>query len=190
MPFCMTRNGFTWKILNVKIIQDLKIMIFFLIAINHSRNIRPLLWWIDVFLASQPTTSSTAVDRRMHARLSRSGPGFDPRSGQVSWVRFLRGFSSPVRQMPGNFRPQCPRIPFGRYYHQSFIRGANDLKCWRALIVKYTYIYQRLQFPVFWRMSESLDFSTGIIYDNIVYYIVLMRLQKASLSLEILYGHF
>ena len=34
-----------------------------------------------------------------HARLSRSGPGFDPRSGQVSWVRFFRGFSSPVRQM-------------------------------------------------------------------------------------------
>ena len=44
-----------------------------------------------------------------HARLSRSGPGFDPRSGQVSWVRFFRGFSSPVRQMSGNFRP--PRSP-------------------------------------------------------------------------------
>ena len=36
---------------------------------------------------------------------SGSGPGFDPRSGQVSWVRFFRGFSSPVRQMLGNFRP-------------------------------------------------------------------------------------
>ena len=44
-----------------------------------------------------------------HARLSRSGPGFDPRSGQVSWVRFFRGFSSPVRQMSGSFRP--PRSP-------------------------------------------------------------------------------
>ena len=32
--------------------------------------------------------------RWQHARLSRSGPGFDPRSGQVSWVRFFRGFSS------------------------------------------------------------------------------------------------
>ena len=27
-----------------------------------------------------------------HARLSRSGPRFDPRSGQVSWVRFSRVF--------------------------------------------------------------------------------------------------
>ncbi|PSN49471.1 hypothetical protein C0J52_22880 [Blattella germanica] len=31
--------------------------------------------------------------------LSRSGPGFDSRSGQVSWVRFFWGFSSPIRQM-------------------------------------------------------------------------------------------
>ena len=38
----------------------------------------------------------------LHARLTRSGPGFDPRSGHVSWVRFFRGFSSPVRQMSGN----------------------------------------------------------------------------------------
>ena len=45
----------------------------------------------------------------LHARLSHSGPGFDPRSGQVSWVRFFRGFSSHVRQMSGNFRP--PRSP-------------------------------------------------------------------------------
>ena len=44
-----------------------------------------------------------------HAHLSRSGPRFDPRSGQVSWVRFFRGFSSPVRQMSGSFRP--PRSP-------------------------------------------------------------------------------
>ena len=43
--------------------------------------------------------------RQQHARLSRSGPGFDPRSGQVSWVRLFRGFSSPVRQMSGSFRP-------------------------------------------------------------------------------------
>ena len=47
--------------------------------------------------------------RRQHARLTRSGPGFDPRSGQVSWVRFFRGFSSPVRQMSVSFRP--PRSP-------------------------------------------------------------------------------
>ena len=56
-----------------------------------------------------------------HVRLSRSGPGFDPRSGQVSWVRFFLGFSSPVRQISGNFRP--PRSPniisFGRRHHHS-----------------------------------------------------------------------
>ena len=44
-----------------------------------------------------------------HSRLSRNGPGFDPRSGLASWVRFFRGFSSPVRQMSGSFRP--PRSP-------------------------------------------------------------------------------
>ena len=47
--------------------------------------------------------------RWWHTRLSRSGPGFDLRSGQVSWVRFFRGFSSSVRQMSGSFRP--PRSP-------------------------------------------------------------------------------
>ena len=47
--------------------------------------------------------------RRQHVRLSRSGPGFDPRSWQISWVRFFWGFFSPVRQMSGSFRP--PRSP-------------------------------------------------------------------------------
>ena len=47
--------------------------------------------------------------RRQHACLSRSGPRFDPWSGQVSWVRFFLGFSSPVRQMSGSFKP--PRSP-------------------------------------------------------------------------------
>ena len=46
--------------------------------------------------------------RRQLARLSRRGPGFCSRSGQVSWVRFFRGFSSPVRQMSGSFRPPRP----------------------------------------------------------------------------------
>ena len=72
--------------------------------------------------------------KRNGARLSHSGPGFDSRSGQVFWVRFFRGFSSPVRQMSGRFRPQSPRISFGHHHHQSsFITGANDLKFWSAL---------------------------------------------------------
>ena len=44
-----------------------------------------------------------------HARLSHSRPGFDPQSGHVSWVRFFRGFSSPIKEMLGSFRP--PRSP-------------------------------------------------------------------------------
>ena len=50
-------------------------------------------------------------NKRQHARLSRSGPRFNPRSGQVSWVRFFRGFSSPIRRMSGSFRPtRSPNI--------------------------------------------------------------------------------
>ena len=56
------------------------------------------------------------------------GLGFDPRSGQVSWVRFFRGFSSLVRQMSESFRP--PRS-FGHHHHHhsSFINpySANGL---------------------------------------------------------------
>ena len=58
------------------------------------------------------------------------------------------GFSSPVRQMSGSFRP--PRSPnaFGYHYHPySFITGTNDLRCWRALkhqiyILPYTTLHQ------------------------------------------------
>ena len=41
-----------------------------------------------------------------HLRHLASRPWFDPRSGQVSWVKFFRGFSSPVKQMSGSFRPR------------------------------------------------------------------------------------
>ena len=41
--------------------------------------------------------------------LSRSGPGFDPRSGQVSWVRFFSGLFLTCKT---NFRKlQAPRFP-------------------------------------------------------------------------------
>ena len=37
-------------------------------------------------------------------------------------------------QMSGSLGPQGPRISFGHHYHlYSFITGANDLRCWRAL---------------------------------------------------------
>ena len=49
---------------------------------------------------------STAVDQAVACAPLKQRPGFDPRSGQVSWVRFFRGFSSPVRQISGSFRPR------------------------------------------------------------------------------------
>ena len=45
----------------------------------------------------------------------------------------FRGFSSPVRQMLGSFRP--PRSPniIWQSLFSSFIMGTNDLICWRTL---------------------------------------------------------
>ena len=62
------------------------------------------------------TNLRRAIQNKHHGMLSNAVdqvvacmPGLDPRSGQVSWVRFFRGFSSPVRQMSGSFRP--PKVP-------------------------------------------------------------------------------
>ena len=78
---------------------------------------------------------STAVGQSAACALVTQQARVRIRSGQVSWVRFFRGFFSPVRQMSGSFRPQGPWISFSHHYHPySFIAGANDLRCWRALI--------------------------------------------------------
>ena len=39
--------------------------------------------------------------------------------------------------------PQGPRISFGHHYrhHTQFIMGTNDLRCWRALNLQYTYTW-------------------------------------------------
>ena len=59
----------------------------------------------------------------------------------------FRGFSSPVRQMSGSFRPQGPRISSGHHNHpSSFITGANDLRCSRALKTSNIHTYRLLQF--------------------------------------------
>ena len=60
---------------------------------------------LNVVITNLNGTCPPLWARLQHARLSRSGPGFDPRSGQVSWVRFFQCFSSPVRQMSESFRP-------------------------------------------------------------------------------------
>ena len=86
-------------------------------------------------------------DRRLHACLSCSRPGFDPRSGQVSWVRRFSGFFLICKTNVRKLGPQGLRISFSHHYHHhsSFITGANDLRCWRALKPQiYIHTYQHL----------------------------------------------
>ena len=77
----------------------------------------------------------------------------------------FRGFSLPVRQMSGSFRPQSPRISFGHHHHPySFITGANDLRCWSALKnLKYTFKAEPLsvttRFGRCWASSCSFHMS-------------------------------
>ena len=54
-------------------------------------------------------SKSSAVEQVVACALVTQRAVFDLRSRQVSWVRFFRGFSSPVTQMSGSFRP--PRSP-------------------------------------------------------------------------------
>ena len=69
---------------------------------------------------------TVASMRACHA----AGPGSIPGRDKFPGRGFFRGFSSPVRQMSGSFRPQGPRISSGHHHHHSsFITGANDLRC-------------------------------------------------------------
>ena len=90
------------------------------------------------------------------------------RSGQVSWVRFFRGFSSPVRQMSGSFRP--PRSPnivwpslspihihYGRQWPEMLMRPKNLIYIHtRAMIAnsKFSRLYPR-------NFSGSIGSGTG-----------------------------
>ena len=56
-----------------------------------------------------------------HARLSRSGPKFDPRSGQVSWVRFFLTSKTNVRKL------QAPKVP---EYHLAVVIIIPYSPCW------------------------------------------------------------
>ena len=104
------------------------------------------------------TTTTTAAATYYIITVHRCGPGASMRAchatgpgsipvGTSFLGEVFRGFSSPVRQMSGSFRHQGPPISFGHHYHHSlssFITGANDLRCWRALkpqiYCTYTYI--------------------------------------------------
>ena len=71
------------------------------------------------------TLSSLLWARRQHASPSRSGPRFDPRSRQVTWVRFFLTCKTNDGKLQA---PMVPRISFGPHNHaKSFITGTNDL---------------------------------------------------------------
>ena len=96
-----------------------------------------------------------------------AGPGSIPGRDKFPGWGF-RGFSSPVRQMSGSFRPQGPRISFGHHNHPlSFITVSNDLRCWRALKPS---IYIHIQWvycttwPAVARAGEASTYSRRIAY--------------------------
>ena len=105
---------------------------------RHNKEIYDLFKEPEIFTLVKLKTLQWAVHlcgtggimRVSHAAGPDSIPGRDKFPGRV----LFRGFSSTVRQMSGSFRPQGPRISFGHHYHPpSFITGANDLRCRRAL---------------------------------------------------------
>ena len=113
---------------------------------NNARTTKKTMHWCSLINTdSHPPLWA----RRQHACLSCSGPRFDPQLGQVSWVRFFQGFSSPVRQMSGSFRP--PRSPniiwpsfssslIIHYRHEwtEMLMPPKTLKIWyRFTVVKY-----------------------------------------------------
>ena len=68
-----------------------------------------------------------------------AGPGSIPGRDKFPGWSFFRGFSSPVRQMSGSFRP--PRSPNIIWPSLSSLIihywRHNDLRCWRALKTSY-----------------------------------------------------
>ena len=133
--FEVKMQGILWRTL-------LRTTLCFHIAVHCLLKIVPLYLLSFYTAISNPTlpryrTKSESPPlwaRRQHARLLRTGPEFDHRSGHVSWVRFFRGFSSPVQQMSGSFRPQGPRISFGSHHQSSFITAEYNLRCLETAI--------------------------------------------------------
>ena len=70
-----------------------------------------------------------------------AGPGSNPGWDKFSGWRFFEVFPHLYDKCREALGPQGPRISFGHHYHPySFITGANDLRCWRALKPQ-TYIH-------------------------------------------------
>ena len=103
--------------------------------ISSYRNVSLLVKWKRVLNAVNSVTFNIIIiiiiiglplwSRRQHARLSRSGPGFDPRSGQVSWVMFFSGFfltcKTNVRKLQAHKFPE---------YHLTAIILISYSPCW------------------------------------------------------------
>ena len=74
------------------------------------------------------TSETTQTWKTIHSSTV-LGPGSIPGRDKFPGWGLFRGFSSPVRQMSGSFKP--PNIIWPS--SSSFIMGANDLRCSRAL---------------------------------------------------------
>ncbi|PSN32718.1 hypothetical protein C0J52_27617 [Blattella germanica] len=63
-------------------------------------------------------------------RLSRSGPGFDSRSGQVSWVRFSGVFPHPKNKCQEPLDPNGPQTSSSHHIHLHHIGLVSvDYEC-------------------------------------------------------------
>ena len=122
-------SRYTGKIYSSLVVSKINYLIFVLnfslFLVNQRKQCFPALHARHVPILNTFLGTGGSV-RACHA----AGTGRSP-VGTSFLGEVFRGFSSPVRQMSGSFRPQDPRISFGHHYHHysSFITGANDLRC-------------------------------------------------------------
>ena len=84
--------------------------------------------------------------------------------GEVFW-----GFSSPVRQMSGSFRPPRSLNIIWPSLSSSFITGTNDLNCWRAQKPQYTYIHIPFTYTfILTRQIWKDDYEDQMIFGDFV----------------------
>ena len=143
----------------------------------------PLLSWLIVvyfqvavyffyIFTKDKIVKSTAVEQAVACASVTQLPGLDHRSGQVSWVRFFRGFGSPVRQMSGKLRPQLSPdynwpisariIHYGRQWPEMLTRPKTQIK----IIIK-AWLYHLLPLckgylnsNITWQLRVFLSFIT------------------------------
>ena len=113
-----------------------------------------------------------------------AGPGSIPGRDESHGWGFFGVFPHLWNKCREALGPQGPRISFGHYYHHhhhqsSFITGANDLKCWRALIPQ-TYIwsihFQRVPCPLIWKIYVWVPMASPVCH--LLFYICLTALKR------------